>query len=232
VVITEDRVFAGPAREKEGKYSDWQEQLKSMRGFAPVVVGYGGLPAAKIEEPVVGGADVSITPTDTIGIVTIHDGAPLESGEIIAPEVRESQRDHNYFQDPETFLSLGGRRGKQLQVLTDGTFFINRWFATVEVRPKTLIPIGYVGVVVSYYGSKGEDVTGQGFRYGEQVEPGRRGVWKQALPPGKYPVKSICGEGGACPYGELRPAMDHWPGGSPSVRQGSGQHCADHGRWL
>ena len=188
VVITEDRVFAGPAREKEGKYSDWQEQLKSMRGFAPVVVGYGGLPATKIEEPVVGGADVSITPTDTIGIVTIHDGAPLESGEIIAPEVRESQRDHNYFQDPETFLSLGGRRGKQLQVLTDGTFFINRWFATVEVRPKTLIPIGYVGVVVSYYGSKGEDVTGQGFRYGEQVEPGRRGVWKQALPPGKYPV--------------------------------------------
>jgi uncharacterized membrane protein YqiK len=83
---------------------------------------------------------------------------------------------------------LGGRRGKQLQVLTDGTFFINRWFATVEVRPKTLIPIGYVGVVVSYYGSKGEDVTGEAFRYGEQVEAGQRGVWKKALPPGKYPV--------------------------------------------
>ena len=83
---------------------------------------------------------------------------------------------------------MGGRRGKQLQVLTDGTFFINRWFATVEVRPKTLIPIGYVGVVVSYYGSKGEDLTGERFRYGEQVEPGQRGVWKKALPPGKYSV--------------------------------------------
>jgi uncharacterized membrane protein YqiK len=188
VVITEDRVFAGPIREKGGKYSDWQEQLKAMRGFAPVVVGYGGTPATQVDAPVVGGADVTITPTDTIGVVTIHDGAPLESGEIIAPEVRGSQRDHNYFQDPEAFLYLGGRRGKQLQVLTDGTFFINRWFATVEVRPKTLIPIGYVGVVVSYYGNKGEDVTGEGFRYGEQVEPGQRGVWKQALPPGKYPV--------------------------------------------
>ena len=33
-------------------------------------------------------------------------------------------------------------------MLTDGTFFINRWFATVEMQPKTLIPIGYVGVVV------------------------------------------------------------------------------------
>jgi uncharacterized membrane protein YqiK len=188
VVITEDRVFSGPIREKEGKYADWQEQLKSIRGFAPVVVGYGGAAAPKAEEPAVGGADLTMTPTDTIGIVTVHDGASLESGEIIAPEVRAESRDHNYFQDPEMFLALGGRRGKQLQVMTDGTFFINRWFATVEVRPKTLIPIGYVGVVVSYYGGKGEDLTGAGFRYGEQVEPGQRGVWKQALPPGKYPV--------------------------------------------
>ena len=189
VVITEDRVFAGPIRDRlERKYSDWREQLKSIRGFDPVLVGYGGQAAAQAEEPAVGGADLTMTPTDTIGIVTIHDGAPLDSGEIIAPEVRGGNKDHNYFQDPEVFLSLGGRRGKQLQVLTDGTFFINRWFATVEVRPKTLIPIGYVGVVVSYYGTKGEDVTGETFRYGEQVEPGQRGVWKQALPPGKYPV--------------------------------------------
>jgi uncharacterized membrane protein YqiK len=188
VVITEDRVFTGPIREREGKYGDWQEQLEAMGGFAPVVVGYGGAAAAKVETPAVGGADLTIAPTDTVGIVTVHDGAPLESGEIIAPEVRDSQRDHNYFQNPEIFLSLGGRRGKQLQVLTDGTFFINRWFATVEVRPKTLIPIGYVGVVVSYYGSKGEDTTGEGFRYGEQVAAGQRGVWRQALPPGKYPL--------------------------------------------
>jgi uncharacterized membrane protein YqiK len=189
VVITEDRVFTGPILEKqERRYSDWQEQLKAIHGFDPVIVGYGGQKAAQIEAPAVGGADVTLTPTDTIGIVTIHDGLPIESGEIIAPEVRADHKDHNYFQDPEIFLSLGGRRGKQLQVLTDGTFFINRWFATVEVRPKTLIPIGYVGVVVSYYGGKGEDVTGAGFRYGEQVEAGQRGVWKNALPPGKYPV--------------------------------------------
>jgi uncharacterized membrane protein YqiK len=189
VVITEDRVFAGPIYEKnDRKYGDWQGQLKAIDGFDPVLVGFGGEGAASPEEPVVGGADVTLMPTDTIGVVTVHDGAPIESGEIIAPEVRGENRDHNYFQDPETFLALGGRRGKQLQVLTDGTFFINRWFATVEVRPKTLIPIGYVGVVVSYYGSKGEDVTGEAFRYGEQVEAGQRGVWKKALPPGKYPV--------------------------------------------
>jgi uncharacterized membrane protein YqiK len=37
-------------------------------------------------------------------------------------------------------------------------------------------------------GGKGQDLTGVAFRYGEQVEPGQRGVWKQALPPGKYPL--------------------------------------------
>jgi uncharacterized membrane protein YqiK len=189
VVVTEDRVLGGPIREKDDrKYSDWQDQLKVIRGFDPLIIGHGGQQVAKLPEPAVGGADLTMTPIDTIGVVTVHDGPPIESGEIIAPEVKSAERDHNYFQDPESFLALGGRRGKQLQVLTDGTFFLNRWFATVEVRPKTLIPIGYVGVVISYYGSKGEDLTGEAFRYGEQVELGQRGVWEKALPPGKYPV--------------------------------------------
>lgn len=181
VVITEDRIYTGPVTDTD-KYADWQRQLASQRGFLPVVVGT----KRELKED----SAETANPTDTIGIVTIHDGAPIESGEIIAPEVRPkmNERDHQYFQDPETFLALGGRRGKQLQVLTDGTFFINRWFATVELVSKTLIPIGYVGVVVSYYGNEGRDLTGSSFRYGEQVDPGQRGVWKKALPPGKYPL--------------------------------------------
>ena len=191
VVITEDRVFSGPLRETdEKKYATWQQQLLGIDGFKPVVIGHGGKVSADKVEAVAGAADVSLSPSDTIGTVTVHDGPPIDSGEIIAPEVQAGagKKDHNNFQDPEAFLALGGRRGKQLQVLTDGTFFVNRWFATVEMKPKTLIPIGYVGVVVSYYGSLGRDVTGTGFRYGEQVETGQRGVWKQALPPGKYPL--------------------------------------------
>ncbi|MCB1049935.1 MAG: hypothetical protein KDC71_04995 [Acidobacteria bacterium] len=180
VVITEDYVLAGPIRDEgDRKYESWQLELRAAHGFNPVVIG-----AKRKAE-----ASDSIT-DDSVGVVTIHDGPPLESGEIIAPEVRpnEGQRDHDYFQDPETFLRLGGRRGKQLQVLTDGTFFLNRWFATVEIHPKTMIPIGYVGVVVSYFGIKGKDLTGDIFRYGEQVEPGYRGVWKRPLSPGKYPL--------------------------------------------
>jgi uncharacterized membrane protein YqiK len=196
VVVAEDRVYQGPVPEKNPEiYAGWQAQLRTIRGFMPVVVGTGtaGAPAA----PPVPGAhpsapDAAASPLrdDDIAVVTVHDGPPIESGEVIAPEVHAApgRPDHDCFQDPETLLALGGRRGKQLQVLTDGTYFINRWLATVEMKPKTVIPIGYVGVVVSYYGSLGEDLTGDQFRYGEQVERGRRGVWRKPLPPGKYPL--------------------------------------------
>lgn len=58
--------------------------------------------------------------SDIMGIVTVHDGPSLQEGEIIAPYVGET---HASFQDPEKFLESGGRRGKQIQVLTDGTYF-------------------------------------------------------------------------------------------------------------
>ena len=103
---------------------------------------------------------------------TVHDGLPLEQGEIIAPSVGEA---HSSFQDPEKFLALGGRRGKQIQVLTDGTYYINRLFATVEYRPKTVVPIGFVGVVVSFFGKEGKDTTGADYRHGELVEVGCKG---------------------------------------------------------
>lgn len=201
VIVAEDRVYEGPIREQEqSKYQAWQQELLSIDGFRPIVIGPGvpialappadALAGLAVPSDVDLMPKVELKPQDSIGVVIVHDGPPIESGEVIAPEVKpaEGQADHNYFQDAEAFLAAGGCRGKQLQVLTDGTFFINRWFATVEIRPKTIIPIGYVGVVVSYYGVKGEDLTGQKFRYGEQVEAGHRGVWKKPLPPGKYPL--------------------------------------------
>ena len=77
--------------------------------------------------------------------------------------------------------------------LTDGTYFINRWFATVEMIPKTVVPIGYVGVVVSYYGKAGRDLSGDAFRHGERVAEGERGVWERPLGPGKYPFNTYAG---------------------------------------
>src|SRR4029079_2037228 len=98
-------------------------------------------------------------------------------GEIIAPAVAPDDDDphyHNNYQDTEAFLAAGGRRGRQYVPLTDGTYFINRWFATIEIIPTRIVPIGYVGVVVSYYGPPGKDLSGDAFRHGERVARGER----------------------------------------------------------
>jgi len=166
VVLTETQVYS---LEENATYPQWQQELAEIDGYRPVVIG--------------AGTDSEGNAVDMIGVVSVHDGPTIPAGDIIAPEIKA---DHNYFQAAEIFLANGGCRGRQLQVLTDGTFFINRWFATIDLSQKTLIPIGYVGVVVSYYGATGADTTGETFRYGEQVNPGEKGVWKQALTPGKY----------------------------------------------
>jgi uncharacterized membrane protein YqiK len=54
----------------------------------------------------------------------------------------------------------------------------------------TEIPIGYVGVVVSYVGREHMDVSGDAFTHGDLVEKGRKGVWVEPLLPGKHPVNT------------------------------------------
>jgi uncharacterized membrane protein YqiK len=135
---------------------------------------------------------------DLVGIVTVHDGPSMPSGEIIAPEVgtdlRQSDTFHNNFQEPEHFLRAGGFRGRQLQVLLEGTWYINRLFATVEAVAKIVIPVGNVGVVIFYTGPKTEDVSGDQYRHGELVINGSRGVWRDPLLPGKYAFNTYAGK--------------------------------------
>ena len=133
---------------------------------------------------------------DLVGIVTVHDGPSLGGENIICPTVGDEASDpnyHNNFQDIDAFLRAGGYRGRQYQVLADGTYFINRLFATVEYIPKVIIPVGFVGVVVSYTGSKGEDFSGVDYKHGELVKKGYRGVWNEALMPGKYAFNTYAG---------------------------------------
>lgn len=192
IVITENAVFSLrnlQSVQERAVVDSWQTELNEMEGFKPVVVG-GGI---KMADPV--NPDQTVV-VDSIGIVTVHDGLSLLPGEIIAPTVGADPSDphyHNNYQVPEEFLAAGGQRGRQHAVLTDGTYFINRWFATVRMIPKTLVPIGHVGVVVSYYGQQGRDVSGTAFRHGERVEEGERGVWEKALGPGKYAFNTYAG---------------------------------------
>ena len=135
---------------------------------------------------------------DLIGVVTVHDGPALTADQIIAPQVGVDQDDpatfHNSFQDPEKFIAAGGRRGRQLQVLVEGSYFINRLFATVEKVAKTVIEVGHVGVVISYTGETGADTSGESYRHGELVARGSRGVWSAPLLPGKYAFNTYAGK--------------------------------------
>jgi len=135
---------------------------------------------------------------DRIGIVTVHDGPAVPSGEIIAPLVGNDpahpETYHNSFQDSDKFLLAGGQRGRQLQVLVEGTYYINRLFCTEELVPKTTVEVGTVGVVVSYTGDAGRDLSGKDYKHGELVAVGERGVWNEPLLPGKYAFNTYAGK--------------------------------------
>lgn len=122
--------------------------------------------------------------SDKVAVVVVHDGQPLPSGEIIAPLPPNGT--HSDFQDPDAFIDAGGYRGRQLQVLMEGTYYLNALFATVETHDKYVINVGEVGVVISYTGDDGDDVSGEDFKHGEIVETGSKGVLKDPLKPGKY----------------------------------------------
>ena len=128
---------------------------------------------------------VRISP-NAVGIITILDGEPLEQGSIAGPHILG----HNNFQDPDAFLANGGRRGLQEQVVLSGSYNFNPWFVNVEEIPMTEIPISNAGVVVSYVGPEGIDVSGSDFIHGNIVEKGKKGVWKTTLDPGKYPINT------------------------------------------
>ena len=176
VVITGDGLFfLGLSAEESALFQRMAKLLLERSGFEPVTI-----------------------TTDAVGVVTVHDGPSLAQGEVIAPTVGDHPENaahyHNNFQDPERFLAAGGQRGRQLQVLVEGTYYLNRLFATVELIPKTVIEVGNVGVVVSYTGVAGKDISGEAYRHGELVKNGERGVWVEPLLPGKYAFNTYAGK--------------------------------------
>jgi uncharacterized membrane protein YqiK len=123
---------------------------------------------------------------DRVGIVTTLDGRPIDAGEIAGPSIPS----HDNFQNAQAFLQGGGRRGLQEQVLLSGSWNLNPWFAQVEQVPMVEIPIGSVGVVMSFVGAAHEDVSGTDFKHGDLVNPGHKGVWVTPLYPGKHPINT------------------------------------------
>jgi uncharacterized membrane protein YqiK len=191
IIITKDKVHSiFTSKDESAQIETMRSDLLRVNGFTPVVISS----SKTLEEDELGNA---LKTKDTIGIVTVNEGPTPDNGAIIAPIAGDGITNefyHNNFQEPEKFLAANGRKGKQMQVLTDGIYFINRLFANVDIVPKSIIDIGYVGVVVSYFGDKGEDVSGSGYSHGELVEQGKKGIWKESMMPGKYPFNTYAGK--------------------------------------
>ncbi len=123
-------------------------------------------------------------PDNAVGIVTTQEGKPLEEQQI-AGKIIDG---HNKSQDVDIFMGNGGYKGLQEQVILAGSYFLNPWFAKVEMVKMTEIAIGHVGVVISYVGPEGKDLSGAEFKHGNIVAKGNKGVWAEPLGPGKYPI--------------------------------------------
>lgn len=178
VVLTSDHLYYLPLNKDDADvFRRMASLIQARGGFEPVILS---------------GTE------DSVGVVTVHEGPALSGSEIIAPVVGVDPGTpdsyHNSFQDAERFLKAGGRRGRQLMVLVEGTYFINRLFATVECIPKIVVEVGTVGVVVSYTGEAGRDLSGTDYKHGELVSRGARGVWNEPLLPGKYAFNTYAGK--------------------------------------
>jgi uncharacterized membrane protein YqiK len=159
---------------------------------------------------------VVITPQgnqDVIGIVTTLEGDPLPSGDIASrlggysdiaalepqgEDVADSElieillgsknNLHNNYQDFQAFLDHGGHIGLQHDPLLYGAYLLNPFLVQVELAPMLVVQQGEVAVIKAYVGLPTLDTSGAEFKFGSIVQPGHRGIWRDALRTGKYPI--------------------------------------------
>lgn len=92
--------------------------------------------------------DATMITENQIGLVEALDGAPLNPRDYVAQPVEG----HDNFQDSNTFISNGGQRGPQKDILLPGTYYINPLvFKIIPDTAKEVKP-GEVAVIVSNVG--------------------------------------------------------------------------------
>src|SRR2546426_9021359 len=140
--------------------------------------------------------DMPIVGEDEVGVVESIDGVPLEPGHIFARHVQS----HDSFQDGEAFLSNGGQKGPQIDILPPGQYRINTYLFSVRNTPAVPIAQGQVGVVNARDGepiSPGRLLARkveahQGFQYGEAflLNGGQLGPQIEVILPGRYRINT------------------------------------------
>ncbi|MFP5262687.1 MAG: SPFH domain-containing protein [Blastocatellia bacterium] len=92
--------------------------------------------------------DATVIPENSIGLVEALDGAPLDPRDYVATPVEG----HDNFQDGNEFISRGGQRGPQKDILLPGTYYINPLLFKVIPESAKEVKPGEVAVVVSNVG--------------------------------------------------------------------------------
>src|SRR2546429_1318484 len=152
----------------------------------------------------------TVIPQGKVGIVTAADGAPLDAGRLLAKAIEG----HPSFQNAELFVSSGGQRGPQVDILTPGTYRILSQSApleggteakpglfTVRLYDATVISENQIGLVEALDGAPlnpgdyvAESVPGPGnFQDGHEFIDGKgqRGPQKDILLPGTYYINPL-----------------------------------------
>ena len=118
------------------------------------------------------------------------DGAtdPARDADIVQLMLGSKNEIHNNYQDFQKFLDAGGHIGLQHDVLQYGAFNLNPFLVRVELVPMLVVAQGQVAVIKAYVGLPTEDTSGSDFKFGSIVQPGHRGIWREPLRTGKYPL--------------------------------------------
>lgn len=99
--------------------------------------------------------DATIISENQIGLVEALDGAQLDPRDYVAQAITG----HDNFQDSNTFVSGGGQRGPQKDILLPGTYYINPMMFKVIMESAKEVKPGEVAVIVSNIGKDpGEEI--------------------------------------------------------------------------
>jgi uncharacterized membrane protein YqiK len=132
-----------------------------------------------------------------VGIVSARDGVPIAPGRLLGHKVDG----HQAFQDGEAFLTNGGQRGPQIEVILPGRYRINTDLFLVEVQPATIVQANQIGLVTAKDGAplpSGELVAEHVEGHSDYQDAsaflargGQRGPQFDLLKPGTYYINPL-----------------------------------------
>ena len=159
-----------------------------MIGIVTVLEGE-PLPSGDIASRLGGYVDVAAMEEDA---VTRGASASETDARIIEVLLGNKNNEHNNYQDLQRFLDNGGKIGLQHDPLLYGAYLLNPFLVRVEMVPMLVVNQGEVAVIKAFVGLPTLDTSGSEFKFGSIVSPGHRGIWREPLRTGKYPINPRC----------------------------------------